>query len=208
MGFLLLGTVVYLFTTLNYKYFVPTSALLVGLWFGVWMIGRTPMTVSPARRAAAWGAAILVSALVGWFAFSVLLHESKIPWQPYSPDSLAKARQEGKTVMVDFTADWCLTCKANLKFAIDTKPVRELIQAHGVVPMLADWTDESPQIKQALNELGYNSIPLLVIWPADSPDGKPIVLEDLLSRQAVVDALQKAGPSRPSRQAVMASGMP
>ncbi len=94
-----------------------------------------------------------MAALVGWFAFTALFHQPKIAWQPFSPQALAQARSDGKTVMVDFSADWCLTCKTNLKLAIDTDAVHELIKANGVVPMLADWTDQSPTIKKALNDL-------------------------------------------------------
>ena len=82
-----------------------------------------------------------MAALVGLFAFTVLFQESKIHWQAFSPEALAQARAEGKTVMVDFSANWCLTCKTNLKFAVETDAVSELIKANGVVPMLADWTD-------------------------------------------------------------------
>ena len=63
--------------------------------------------------------------------------------------------------------------------------------------MLADWTDRSPVIKKALNELGYNSIPLLVIWPAGAADEEVVILPDLLWESEVIEALEKAGPSRP-----------
>ena len=124
MGFLLLGTVVYLFTTLNPIYFVPTLTLLVGLWFACWWIGRTPLTAEPAAQAFAWVGGTLSAAAIG----PVRLHSCScsrpnIPWQPFSPEALAKARAEGKTVMVDFSANWCLTCKTNLKFAIETEAV-------------------------------------------------------------------------------------
>ena len=62
--------------------------------------------------------------------------------------------------------------------------------------MLADWTDQSPTIKKALNDLGYNSIPLLAIWPAQPPEQKVIVLSDLLPESQVLDALKEAGPSK------------
>jgi len=193
----LLGTVIYLFTTLNTIYFIPTLTLLIGIWFGAWLIGRTPMTVSPRGRAVAWSAAILSTALIGTFAFTILLLQPKLAWQPYSAEAVAKARREGKTVMVDFSANWCLTCKANLKFSIETDRVRELVDHNGVVTLLADWTDKSPTIKQSLNELGYNSIPLLVIYPGEKSDARPIILADLIRESQVLDALTTAGPSRP-----------
>jgi thiol:disulfide interchange protein len=196
MAFLLLATVVYLLSTLSPIYFIPTLALLVGLGFACWWIGRTPLTAATQARVAAWVGGALVAALVGWFAFAALLHQPKIAWQPFSPQALDQARTEGKTVMVDFSADWCLTCKTNLKLAIDTDAVHELIKANGVVPMLADWTDPSPTIKKALNDLNCNSIPVLAIWPANSQSGNAIVLSDLLSESQVLKALNDAGPSK------------
>lgn len=195
MGFLLLATVVFLFSTISARFFIPTLTFLVGLWFACWWIGRTPITATLEAKATAWLGGLGTAALLGAVAFTLLLYESKMPWQPFSPEALAKARAEGKTVMVDFTADWCLTCKTNLKFAIDTREVREAVAANGVVPMLADWTDESPVIKKALNDLGYNSIPVLAIWPAD-PGREPIVLADLLTKGQVIEAIEQAGPSR------------
>lgn len=197
MAFLLLGTVVYLFTTLKPTYFVPTLTFLVGLWFAAWLIGRTPITAAPQTRMMAWVAAIGSAALVGTLAFTLLLVEPKLAWQPFSPNAVAQARQEGKTVMIDFSANWCLTCKANLKFSVETDEVRKLVDRNGVVTLLADWTDRSPAIKDAINQLGYNSIPLLVIYPAGSrPDEKPIVLPDLITESRVLAALEQAGPSR------------
>ncbi|MGD0655040.1 MAG: thioredoxin family protein [Thermoguttaceae bacterium] len=196
MAFLLLATVVFLFSTLSAAYFIPTLTLLIGLWFACWWVGRTPLTASINTRLTAWLGGALAAALVGWFAFTILFLQSKIPWQPFSPQALAQARAEGKTVMVDFSAGWCLTCKTNLKLAIDTDAVYELVKANGVVPMLADWTDQSPMIKKALNDLGYNSIPVLAIWPANSQGQEPIILSDLLSESQVLEALKTAGPSK------------
>ncbi len=200
MAFFLLGTVVYLFTTMSTRYFIPTLTLLVGLWLACWWIGRTPLTASQAKRTTAWLGGTAVAALIGLLAFTVLLYESKMSWQPFSPTALDDAQSEGKTVMVDFTADWCPTCKWNLKMAIDTPKVRQLVDTNGVVTMLADWTDESPTIKQTLNQLGRDSIPVLAIYPAEPIDGKEvIILSDLISENQVVEALNAAGPSKPGR---------
>jgi thiol:disulfide interchange protein len=196
MAFLLLATMVYLFSTLSSAYFIPTLALLVGLWFACWWIGRIPLTAEIQTRIMAWVGGSLTAAIVGWFAFTMLFQQSKIAWQPFSPEALAQARAEGKTVMVDFSADWCLTCKTNLKLAIETDAVQKTIQTNGVVPMLADWTDRSPTIKKALNDLGRNSIPVMAIWSAGKQGTEPIILSDLLSESQVLKALDEAGPSK------------
>ena len=196
MGFVLLGTVVFLFSFMNKDYFVATFAMLVGIWLACWWIGRTPLTASAERRIAAWGGGALTAALIGFFAFTMLVpKETKIPWQPYSPAALAKAQAEGKTVMVDYTADWCLTCKTNLKFAINTDDVQAKVEQNDIVPLLADWSQPSDEIKTSLEKLESNSIPVLAIYPANRP-GEVIVLRDLISQRQLLEALDKAGPSK------------
>jgi thiol:disulfide interchange protein len=195
MGFALLGTVVYLFTFMDRDYMVPTLALLVGLWVACWWIGRTPLYADLNKRVLAWGQGAAVAALVGWFAFTWLVpRPALLPWQPYSRPELARLASENCTVMVDFTAEWCPNCKWNLHYVINTEDVRDAVDAGGIVPLVADWTHPSPEIKDMLEALGSNSIPVLAIFPASRPN-EPIVLYDLLSKREILDALKKAGPS-------------
>jgi thiol:disulfide interchange protein len=196
IGFVLLGSVVYLFSTLNSDYFLPTLALIFAIWFGCWIIGRTPAWAEPEFKRWAWVRGLVSAAVIGGASFALLApSRSELPWQPFTPAALAEARAQGKTVMVDFTANWCLTCKVNLKTAINRAAVRDLIEKNGVVPMLADWTDKNDSIKQALTELNSRSIPLMAIYPAD-PNADVLVLPDVLTQGDVLEALEQAGPSR------------
>ena len=201
LGFVMLGTVVYLFTILHHEWFVPTLALLVGIWAACWWVGKgqeTTGTVGFGR----WVQAASVAALIGWGAFTLLAPgESVIEWQqPFSRDRIAELRRSGATVMVDFSADWCPTCKFNLAYAIETDRVKAALEKNRVVPVLADWTDGSNEIKVALEGLQSRSIPVLAIYPAATPGGEcpePIVLRDLITESQVLEALEKAGPSNP-----------
>jgi thiol:disulfide interchange protein len=196
LGFVLLGSVVYLFSTLNSDYFLPTLALVFAIWFGCWIIGRAPAWAEPEFKRWAWVRGIASASVIGGLSFALLApSRAELPWQPYSPAALAEARAQGKTVLVDFSANWCLTCKANLKFAINRAAVRDLIEKNGVVPLLADWTDKNDSIKQALAELNSRSIPLMAIYPAD-PNADVLVLPDVLTQSDVLEALKQAGPSR------------
>ncbi|MCI0359899.1 MAG: thioredoxin family protein [Planctomycetaceae bacterium] len=202
MGFVLLGTVVYLFATINADWFIPTLALMMAVWLACWIIGKVPIYESTGKQLTAWAVGCAVAALIGWASFTYLgpvkhLYE----WQPYSPESIAKLQAEGKTVMVDFTANWCLTCQANFRLAINTHKVKEVVERNGVVPMLADWTDKNETIKVRLQELNSNSIPLMAIYPAGKP-GEVIVLRDALLESHVLAALAQAGASHdPTRAA-------
>jgi suppressor for copper-sensitivity B len=201
LGFVMLGTVAYLFYLLRQQpdWFVPTFVMLVGIWMGCWWVGRCQETTGTASFGR-WLQALSLGGLIALFGFFWLgPRESFIRWEkPFSPARLAELRQSGMTVMVDFSADWCLTCKANLQFAIETDRVKSTIAKNKVVPVLADWTDGSEEIREALEGLGSRSIPVLAIYPAAKPDAElppPIVLRDLLSEAQVLAALEEAGPS-------------
>jgi suppressor for copper-sensitivity B len=212
LGFVMLGTVVYLFTILHHEWFVPTLALLVGIWAACWWVGKgqeTTGTVGFGR----WVQATATAALVGWGAFTLLAPgESVIQWeQPFSRDRIAELRRSGATVMVDFSADWCPTCKFNLAYAIETDRVKSAIERNRVVPVLADWTDGSNEIKVALESLQSRSIPVLAIYPAATAGGEcpePIVLRDLITEAQVLEALEKAGPSKPGAGPVRSASVP
>lgn len=216
MAFPLLATVVWISKSIHPQYFVSTFALLMGIWFACWWVGRIRITATPSRKALEWSLATLVAVGVGLFGFAYLdkpvanataqtTHASNsehaLAWQPYNPDRLAELRADGKTVMIDFTAEWCATCQVNGVVAINTKTVKEKVEALDVAPMLADWTYGSPEIHNKLLELEQGGIPVLAIYPANKPDSEVIVLSGLVTATQVADALEQAGASQSSRAA-------
>ncbi|MGC4002406.1 MAG: cytochrome c biogenesis protein CcdA [Pirellulales bacterium] len=111
MGFVLLGTVVFLFGTLPIKYYVPALATMIGLWFACWWVGRVPIYESFGRRARGWVEGIVVAGAVAYLSFNYLTPRKYLQWEPYSHEAWAHYTAEGRTVMIDFTADWCATAK-------------------------------------------------------------------------------------------------
>jgi suppressor for copper-sensitivity B len=120
------------------------------------------------------------------------VEEGDQPWQSFSLSKLQrKAVEEGRTVLVDFTADWCLTCKTFEKIALKTKEVEDAINAGGVVTMVADWTRPSPAIDKTIKALKSNGVPVIAIFPANNPY-KPIVFRGQYTKQAILDAIAQA----------------
>ena len=104
-------------------------------------------------------------------------------------------------MFVDFTADWCLTCKANEAAAIERPEVARLIRENDVVALRADKTKPAPEVDETLRRLGNKaaSIPFYAIFPSNA-SRKPIVLDGLLtSPQPIVHALRNAGASQRRR---------
>ena len=103
MGFVLLGTVVYLFTLVSKDNVVPTIALIFALWFGCFWIGRVPYGSGFMKAARAWCVAAVFTAIVGFLVFQ---KAEKSEWGDFSLARLKNLTDSKTTVLVDFTADW------------------------------------------------------------------------------------------------------
>lgn len=200
LAFPLLLTAVFFVASIDEGHRIATLIFLIVVWFACWLIGRVPAYAEKAQVRTAWLtglATVAGGALVSFMFFGPI--NSELPWVPYNSAKLAQLRSEGKTVMIDFTANWCLNCQINTRVAIERTRVAALVEENDVIPMLADWTEPSKEIKAKLDELQSASIPLMVVYPAD-PGAEPIVLRDLISESDVIAALKQAGPSLPKAQ--------
>jgi thiol:disulfide interchange protein DsbD len=131
-----------------------------------------------------------------------------LAWQPYSAALLEAQRDSGRIVLLDFTADWCLTCKVNERVAFGTEAVRAAIRDRDVVLLRADWTTRDPGVTRALAAFGRTSVPFVVVYPR-ARDAAPIVMPTLLTSGIVTGALERAAasPSPIRTSAVSTSGL-
>jgi suppressor for copper-sensitivity B len=113
------------------------------------------------------------------------------PWRPFEPAAIADEVRLGRIVVVEVTADWCLTCKVNKRAVLDRAAVRERLARPDVTAMLADWTRPDPAIARYLARHGRYGIPFTAVYGPAMPDGQ--VLPELLTDSAVLDAIRKAG---------------
>ncbi len=206
MAFLFLGTVAYFFAQFSDIHKVPVFVTLIAVWFGCWIIGQVPNWAEMRKRLAAWTVGIGAATAISVGAFYFLKPNDQLAWKDYDESSLVSLQNAGKTVLLDFGAKWCATCQVNYRVAINTAQTREVLDELDAVAMYADWTDQSDEIKQKLEELNSRSIPLLVIYPAGRPQ-EPIVLRDLVTQQDVIDALRQAGASTNASSAVERSSV-
>jgi thiol:disulfide interchange protein len=174
--------------------------------FGAWLYG-----VAQARRAA--GKPALVSTLVGLLALvaAIALAASaalsakppaaaatsvEAPSGPgltaeaWSPETVKQLQAEGRPILVDFTAAWCVTCQVNEKVALSGAKVADAFKARNAVYLKADWTNRDPVIAKALAEFGRVGVPLYVVYPKSG--GAPVILPQLLTEGLVIEAIEKA----------------
>lgn len=203
-GFLMMGTAVWLLwvfgATRSPEAVVMLVAYLLLLGLGCWAVGQF---AGPARgrasRVAAWSCAAAL-AVGGWLWLVVPATEtgdtgraatagSGIPWKPYSAAALQGALATGKPVFVDFTAEWCLSCKVNERVALAPASTVDLFRERGVIALKADWTARDPEITRALESFGRSGVPLYVYYPAGK-GGAPVVLPEIITPGIVRRAIE------------------
>jgi len=192
MGFPMLATGIWLFTlaagNLDKSATLWFGLFLVVLALGVWIWGEFVQRGGKRRGLAA----IISLLLVGGFgAYAATRGTDQIQWQPWNAAAVAKAQSEGHPVLVDFTADWCLTCQVNKKVALEVPSVRAKLKQIGSMNLMGDYTRLPEAITDELNRFHRAGVPLVLVFPG-KPNAEPIVLPEVLTAGIVLDALDKA----------------
>jgi thiol:disulfide interchange protein len=211
MGFPMLATAVWIFWFTAPRFgddgVIWIGFFLIGLAFAAWIWGTFVQ-----RGGRRHGLPVLISLGVILASYAYAL-ESKlhwrspvkassagrlqndtdgVQWQPWSMDAVAKARSEGRPVLVDFTAKWCLTCNKFVKPAVDNRDVRRKLDEINGVALLADYTDYPEDISTELKKFHSDgAVPLVLVYSRDASQ-PPAVLPTIPSRKDVLDALTKA----------------
>ncbi|MCA8931827.1 MAG: thioredoxin family protein, partial [Rhodospirillaceae bacterium] len=122
-------------------------------------------------------------------------------WQRFQPETIAEQVAAGRTVFVDLTADWCLTCQVNKALVLEDSAVADRLASETIVTMRGDWTRPDPEIAGFLADHGRYGIPFNGVWGPGAPDG--ILLPELLTVDAVLDALDAASATAATEQAAL-----
>ncbi len=195
LGFLLLATVLWLAWIVGQlkgvDAIVVLGALLLVIGVIAWIKGSFWSPVAPARVKWLSGGAIAGVVILAIAGYAFFTAPSQLAWQKFSQESLDAALDSGRPVFVDFTADWCITCKANERFAIDTAAVRNAFAQRQVITLRADWTHGDPTITEILKQHGRAGVPMYLVYPGGK-NREPSLLPELISAQSVLDALKQS----------------
>jgi thiol:disulfide interchange protein DsbD len=201
MGFVLLAVAVWLLGVFGKTRGADAASsaawLMLFLALACWIFGAS------GRR---WWAAILsliVLAVGARIFLPDALHQSKtagavvetkpnavgIVWEKFSPDRVEQARQAGRAVFLDFTAEWCVNCKVNERAVLNTAPIAALFKEKNVLTLKADWTDFDPVISEWLKKFQRIGVPLYVLYRPG--EDAPVLLPELLTTNLVLSELAK-----------------
>ena len=202
MGFLLLATLLFLLYVVGAQRGLEgaiwASCFLLVISVACWMKGAFVVpTASAVKRAVVLVLMLLLVIGSGVYFIGDKFQSAKIAsldsqirgdWQPFTPERLQTELEQGRTVFVDFTAAWCLTCKFNEASVLEAQDVREAFQRHGIVKLKADWTNGDPVITKLLQHFGRPGVPLYVLYPAKNEE--PIVFPEVLTKGMILDKLE------------------
>lgn len=207
MGVLLLATVAWLLWVVNEQAGnagVGIFAVIVAVaTVASFIIGKiAPPGVAFGREVCGFLGAVAVLAGI-WFAILAPRYENVVTerfnarmaeqmtedgWYRYSPALIEEFKTAGRTVFIDVSADWCITCKANEAAVLNREEFTRAMDSLKVARVKADWTRETPEVNALLRSLGKSGVPAYGIYP-DGDASKQIVLPELLTTGAIVEKI-------------------
>ena len=161
---------------------------MLGLALAAWLLGR----------GGAWRFAAGALALVAVVAMVPALDpadarasaSASLGEDAWSPQRVAELRGQGRAVFVDFTADWCVTCKVNERGVLSRASVQEAFAETDTAFLVADWTNKNDLIARELEAYGRAGVPLYLYFPAGDNSVRGEVLPQILTVDMVVETLR------------------
>jgi len=178
---------------------ISGSAALWPLFFGganlaagLFIYGRS-QRIFPPPAGLRWGglALVLLASVIPATALKtastkmVSHHPDRLPW---SEEEVASQLSQGRTVFIDFTAAWCLTCQVNERVTLSHPDVQAAFRSNNIAFLVADWTRRDPAITSALQKYGREGVPTYVIL-RPTPNSKPQLLPEIITPSIVLKSL-------------------
>jgi len=209
MGILLLATVAWLLWVVNEQagsagvgIFAIVAAVAIA---GSFIIGKiAPPGSAFGKEVAGFAGSIIVLAAL-WFGVLAPRYENVVDerfnarlseqmtedgWYRYSPALIEEFKAAGRTVFIDVSADWCLTCKANEAAILNREEFTRAMDSLKVARVKADWTRETPEVNALLKGMGKSGVPAYAIYPAGDAS-QQIVLPELLTTSGIVEKISR-----------------
>jgi thiol:disulfide interchange protein/DsbC/DsbD-like thiol-disulfide interchange protein len=173
---------------------------LLGALGGLVLVGFAAWAWERAREAGrlgtGFGRATAVLALAGALGLAAALDGQRAGAagvrlagieEPFTQGRLDALRAEGRTVFVDMTAAWCITCQVNERTVLAREAVQAAFRAGSVAYLKGDWTNQNPEITRLLESHGRSGVPLYLVYKGR---GEARVLPQILTEAVVLDGIK------------------
>lgn len=169
-----------------------TLMFILGVALLLWWYGAGQL--KGAARGLATTGAILVAIAGGIFVLpddeqmtvqqQAAAATETLPSEPFSEARLAELRAANQPVFAYFTADWCITCKANEAAAVQRQETADAFEAGNIAVLMGDWTRPDPVISKFLEKHGRAGVPLYLYY---APGQEPVILPQILTVGTLTD---------------------
>jgi thiol:disulfide interchange protein DsbD len=131
----------------------------------LWPLDRTPQkgrgfAILKAIVGAAWLITAAAFIAMPGGPFRAALEHEGIEWEPFSEERIAEARSEGRPVMIDFSADWCIPCRELDHKTFTDEAVMEY--SEGFVRLKMDLTTINSEKKRIKRDFGVRGVPTII----------------------------------------------
>jgi len=187
IAFFLIGTAFYLMTIAlggeSLRILAPLWTLLIGGW--LWIRTRTTKN-NTIRRGVRLATVALLTASIFWTMPS---QTEANAWEEFNPVQLSQ-RIGKEQIFVDFTADWCPTCKVLEATVLTNDNIAHWKKEYGIAFIKVDMTERDPEAEALLRALGSMSIPTAALFTIGEESGSPLVLRDLYTKSQLENILK------------------
>ena len=166
---------------------VLLGALFIAL--GLWILEKNQSSDGFAKWMSLSSVTILLGAAL-WLAptdYENIEQDTSSDLNSYSPELLDSLLAENKPVFLNFTADWCITCKVNEAIVLNQVSIKNALESKGIVYLKADWTRKDETIANKLAEYGRTGVPLYLLY---SSEGIPVILPELLTEDMLLSYIE------------------
>ncbi len=196
LGFTLLGAAIWILWLIGQVLGADASSRVLAfvtlLVLGAWIFGLNQFGSTRKK----W-LGILFGILVGIggsFLLPEMVPQQKVAvqdelWQQWSEERVQNETAKGNIVFVDFTADWCITCKVNENGVLASETILNRFRDPGIIVLKADWTLRDDKIRMQLQKYGKAGVPMYLVFHPGEPTGR--LLPELLTQSMILEALEK-----------------
>ena len=194
-GFVLLGMAAYflrnLFST-GFYWLLQASIVAVGAIYLGWVEGSGKGL--RVFRTIKWGMGILGILLSSYLVLApghLFSHRQGIQWLGYDEELLQRSLTQGKPVIIDFTADWCIPCREMEKRTFSSPPV--IAKAKQFSTLQVDLTHSTrPETRSFMERYRIKGVPTVIFLDRKGEEIEGLRFHEVIKPEEFLKRMEEA----------------